>query len=147
MAPTGKTGVAFGLLMCRENSGIRVESEQKKTEQIRLGYYIGMSSRKCFKLVFDRNTEYNQWHVFRKALDEMETFEFYYTELPEVISGDKEIKNNPSIHRRKCLVDKSKEGAFIFFRFITPTSLEYVVADKEGIENGEYISSIYRVSL
>lgn len=147
MAPTGKTGVAFGLLMCRENSGIKVESEQKKTEQIRLGYYIGMSKCKCFKLVFDRNTEYNQWHVFRKALDEMETFEFYYTELPEVISGDKEIKNNPSIHRRKCLVDKSKEGAFIFFRFITPTSLEYVVADKEGIENGEYISSIYRVSL
>lgn len=147
MAPTGKTGVAFGMLMCRENSGIKVESQQKKTEQIKFGYYIGVNSRKCFKTVFDRTAEYHKWHVFRKASDEMETFEFYYTELPEVLSGNIAIKNNPSIHRKKCLTDKSREGAFIFFRFTSPTSLEYVVADEEGIEEETYISSIYKVNL
>lgn len=147
MAPTGKTGVAFGMLMCRENSDIKVETERKKTEQIPFSYYIGISSRRCFKMIFDRSVEYNQWYIFKKAFDEMETFEFYYTELAEVLSGDKEIKSNPSIHRKKCLVDNAKEGTFIFFRFTGPVDFEYVVADKESIEEGDYVSSIYKISL
>lgn len=60
MAPTGKTGVAFGLVMCREGSMIRVESDKKKEDQIKFNYYIGVNYRKNFRMIFDRNSEYGK---------------------------------------------------------------------------------------
>jgi len=147
MAPTGKSGVAFGLVMCREGSMIRVESEYRKKEKSKIGYYIGVNYRKNFKVIFDRSTECNQWHKFIKALDDMETFEFYYTELPEVMTGNIAIKGNGAIYRQKCLVDNSCENANIYFRFLNPSKLEYVISTEDKISRGEYVSSVYQVKL
>ena len=147
MAPTGKTGVAFGLVMCREGSMIKVESEIKKNAQIKLNYYIGMNYRKNFKLIFDRDSEYHKWLKFSKIPADTATFEFYYSELPEVVNGDIVIKNNKSIYKRKCLVDNVTEDASIYFRFVSPTQFEYVVATEEKIDQGEFISRVYSVNL
>lgn len=147
MAPTGKTGVAFGLVMCREGSMIKVESETKKNAQIKLNYYIGLNYRKNFKLIFDRNSEYQKWLKFSKITAETGTFEFYYSELPEVVNGNIAIKDNKSIYKRKCLVDNVSEDASIYFRFISPTQLEYVVATDDKVDSGEFISKVYRVDL
>ena len=146
--PNGKTGVAYGLIMCREGGGIKIESEIKKTEQIKTTYYIGLNYRKHFKLIFNRTNEYNVWKKFNKSLPEMETFEFYYTQSPEVLQkNDIEIKDNPTIFKKKCLVNKSDGDAFIFFRFTSPSQLEYVIADEDGIELEQYISNVYKVEL
>lgn len=147
MAPTGKTGVAFGLLMCREGSTIKVESEIKQSEQIKLNYYIGINYRKNFKLKFDRSAEYNKWLKFSKIAAGTETFEFYYSQLPEVTGGTIAIRNNKSIYRRKCLVDNVISDACVYFRFINPTQLEYVVALEDKIEAQEYMSKLYLVNL
>ncbi len=147
MAPTGKTGVAFGMIMCREGSMIRVESELKKTAQIKLNYYVGINYRRKFRMIFDRMVEYDKWLVFMKVPQDAETFEVYYTESPEVALGNKEIKNDPSIHKKKCLLDKSGENAYIYFRFVSPSELEYVVAGEDGVEEEKYISSVYKVDL
>lgn len=146
--PTGKTGVAYGLIMCREGGGIKIESETQKSEQIKTTYYIGLNHRKCFKLIFDRTNEYNVWKKYNKALVEMETFEFYYTQSSDVLQkNDIEIKNNPTIFKKKCLVNKSDDDAYIFFRFTSPSQLEYVIASEKGIESEQYISNIYKVNL
>lgn len=147
--PTGKTGVAFGLVMSREGSGIRVESERKKNEQIRLNYYIGMNIRRQFQVIIDRSAPYQEWLRFRSADSETETFEFYYTDVPEVMDGNIPVAGNPSIHRRKCIVDHSADGANIYMRITGPSRLEYVVATEEQIasENVSYISSVYEVQL
>ncbi len=147
MAPTGKTGVAFGLVMCREGSMIRVESELKKIEQSKISYYIGVNYRKNFKTIFDRTTECGKWLKFINASADMTTFEFYFTDLPEADTSMIPIKGNGSIFKHKCLVDRSADGAGIYFRFLTPSQLEYAVSTEEGIEKGELISSIYKVSL
>lgn len=147
MAPTCKTGVAFGLVMCREGSMIRVEPETKVEDQIKLNYYIGMNYRKQFRLIFDRSSQYNKWLKFSKIAKDTTTFEFYYTELPEVISGEVIIKENKAIFRKKCLVDQVKTDATIFFRFTEPNKLEYVVALEDKVEAGEYLSKVYTVEL
>ena len=147
LAPTGKTGVAFGLLMCREGSMIRVESEKKETEQIKLNYHIGINYRKEFKVILDRDSEYNKWLKFSKISEGTQTFEFFYTELSEVLSEKVLIKGNSSIHKHKCLVDNVSENAYIYFRFIKPNKLEYVVADEKKIESNNYLSKIYSVDL
>lgn len=147
MTPTGKTGVAFGIIMCREGSMIKVVSETSKTEQIKLNYYIGINYRKNFKVIFDRNAGYGKWMKFSRIAADTETFEFYYSELPEVVGNDITIKDNKSIYKRKCLVDGVNTDAFIYFKFISPTQLEYVVAAEDKIELGEYIGKIYKVNL
>lgn len=147
-APTGKTGVAYGLIMCREGAGIKVESELKKTEQIKTAYYIGLNYRKHFKLIFDRTNEYNVWKKFNKALADMETFEFYYTQSSDVVmKNDIDISGNPVIFKKKCMVNKSVDGAYIFFKFTDPTHLEYVIADEQEIESEKYISNVYSIEL
>lgn len=147
MAPTCKTGVAFGLVMCREGSMIKVESETKKSEQIKLNYYIGINYRKNFKMIFDRSSEYNKWLKFSKVAAESETFEFYYSELPEVVEGDIAIKDNKSIYKHKCRIDNVTTDAFIYFKFVDPAHLEYVVALEDKVETGEYLSKVYSVKL
>ncbi len=147
MAPTGKTGVAFGLVMCREGSMIKVESETKKGAQIKLNYYIGLNYRKKFKLIFNRDSEYNKWFEFSKIAAETATFEFYYSELPEVANDNVEIRGNKSIYKHKCLVDNVTKDAKIYFRFISPSQLEYVVAAEEPIDSNKYISKKYTVNL
>lgn len=147
LAPTGKTGVAFGLVMCREGSMIKVESENKKNAQIKLNYYIGLNYRKKFKMIFDRDSEYGKWMKFSKISADTETFEFYYSELPEVMNGDIEIRNNMSIHKRKCMVDHVVKDANIYFRFTNPTQLEYVVATEDALDTEKYMSKVYQVSL
>ena len=147
MAPTGKTGVAFGLVMCREGSMIKVESEIKKNTQIKLNYYIGLNYRKNFKVIFNRDSEYQKWLKFSKISAETGTFEFYYSELPEVVNGDIVIKDNKSIYKKKCLVDNVTEDANIYFRFVNPSRLEYVVAAEENIAQGQYMSKVYGVEL
>lgn len=147
MAPTGKTGVAFGLVMCREGSMIKVEPETQKSEQIKLNYYIGVNFRKNFKLIFDRNTGYGKWMKFSRIAAETETFEFYYSELPEVVGNNIPIKGNKSVYMHKCLVDHVVADAFIFFKFTSPTQLEYVAAMEDKVELGEYLSKIYKVDL
>lgn len=147
LAPTGKTGVAFGLLMCREGSMIKVESERKKSEQIKINYYIGVNYRKKFKVIFNRDTEYNKWLKFSSIAEGAETFEFYYSELSEVLGDNVLIKDNSSIKKHKCLVDNVTEDATVYFRFIAPTKLEYVVAIEENIESESYLSNVYSVEL
>lgn len=147
MAPTGKTGVAFGLVMCREGSMLKIESETKKSEQIKLNYYIGINYRKNFKTIFDRSAEYNKWLKFSKVTTETETFEFYYSELPEVAEDTIPLRDNKAIHKHKCLLDHVSMDAYIFFRFVSPTSLEYVAALEDKVEAGEYMSKVYTVRL
>lgn len=147
MAPTGKTGVAFGLVMCREGSMIKVESETKKNDQIKLNFYIGLNYRKNFKVIFERNSEYQKWLKFSKITAGTETFEFYYSELPEVVNGDIAIKDNKSIYKKKCLVDNVTVDANVYFRFVNPSRLEYVVATEDNIAQGQYMSKVYGVDL
>ncbi len=147
MAPNGKTGVAFGLVMCREGSMLRVESEIKKDSEIKLNYYIGLNYRKNFKVIFERDSEYGKWKKFSKILADTSTFEFYYTELPEVVNGNIAIKDNKSIYKHKSRVDNVNVDASIYFRFTSPTQLEYVVAQDSKISKGEFISKIYSVTL
>lgn len=147
MAPTGKTGVAFGLIMCREGSMIKVESEFKENEQIKLNYYIGINYKKKFKHIFERSIEYDKWYPFSKIMSGTQTFEFYYSTLPEVVNDCIEIKGNKSIYKQKCIVDNVISDARIYFRFTTPETLEYVVALDEKIELEEYLSKVYKVQL
>ncbi|MGM9572599.1 MAG: molecular chaperone DnaK, partial [bacterium] len=140
--PTGKTGVAFGLLEGRPGSRIKVIAEKKSTDEIKFNYYIGYNAKKKFRPVFGRDTEYNKWINF---IDASETdFEIYYTDLPEATNNNLPIKE---VSKKICRIAEADESANVYIRAVEPSVIEYVAATEEGIGNNEFLGDIIRLEL
>lgn len=141
-SPTGKTGVAFGLIEGRPGSKIKVISEITDQDEIKFKYYLGVRNRKkYFECVIDRSQEYYQWNCFIDA--SVEDFEIYYTSLPEATTKNSLAIEN--VKKKLCRIDEANDNADIYIRFVSPNTIEYVVATKEGIEKNEYVSEIKKL--
>ena len=137
--PTGKTGVAFGLIEGRPGSRIKVVSEVKSSDEIKFKFYIGNNVKKCFHKVIDRELEYEKWYRFTDASEDI--FELYYTSLPEATTNKLPITEE-SIAKKVCYTDVTDESANVYIRAKTPTTIEYVVAKPEEIKNEKYLGKI-----
>jgi len=141
--PTGKTGVAFGLIESREGGDILVLDHNVK-ENINFKYYLGESRKKKFKVVVDREQKYNEWVEFIDATQE--TFELYYSSQSLVSTNKMPIDDN-SIKKMILKIDKINDEALIYVRTTTPTEFEYVVAYEDKIGSSEYLQDIVNISL
>ena len=142
MRPTGKTGVAYGLIESRNGSGIKVISEVGSEDEIKFNYFLGHSKRKKFKPVIDRNIEYKKWVKFIDATEY--DFEIYYTALPEASSGSMPING---VAKKRCSIDETNDDAFVYIRVVEPSAVEFVVALPDEIDDEDYITEIKKVTL
>lgn len=137
-APTGKTGVAYGLIQGREGGPIRVISRIQADSQSKFMFNIGKARKGKFSMVLDRNEAiYGQWVRFGVASSE--DFEIYYTSLP---SAGKMPVTDAAIHKIRCRISVVDKDADIYIRTIeeAPEDLEYCVAkEKEPDETAEVI--------
>lgn len=97
--PTGKTGVAFGLIESRDGGSVKVVDHNIADEDVRFKYYLGESRKKKFKPLIDREMKLNQWYDFIDAY--YDTFEIFFTEQPssstgQMSIGDSSIKKESS---------------------------------------------------
>lgn len=129
-SPTGKTGVAYGLLKCRPGGKIKLVQEKQLDQEIKFKYFIGFSKKNKFVPITGRDITYDSWHEFIDASEE--DFTIYYTDLPSARDGKMDIENIKLI---KCRIAETYEDAYIFYRAKTPTQIEYVVAYKD--RNGD----------
>lgn len=141
-APTGKTGVAYGLIQGREGGSIRVISQIQADSQSKFMFNIGKARKGKFSMVLDRNeTVYGEWVRFGVASSE--DFEIYYTSLP---NAGKMPVTDSGIHKIRCRLSVADSEADIYIRTVeeAPEELEYAVAkEKEPDENAE----VFRVHL
>lgn len=135
-APTGKTGVALGLLEGRKGGPIKVVSEIKATDEAKFKYYVGINEKSKFIVVMNRDIEYNKWVNIDIPADEDE-FEIYYTTLPEATTNSMKIID---AKKKRCLLSATDEAADIYIRAITPTCIEYCAACKSDIDREVYVS-------
>lgn len=140
--PTGKTGVAFGLIRGRQGGKIKVITEKANEEEIKFMYYIGNERKRKFKVISNREIPYMAWKYLIDA--EEEDFTVYYTTLPECIKGSMDIA---SVSRKKCSIPIVSKDANVYYRAIGPSSIEYVVARSEEIELNIYLSEIFKLNL
>lgn len=137
-APTGKTGVAYGLIIGREGGPIRVITQIQADSQSKFMFNIGKARKGKFSMVLDRNEAvYGQWVRFGVASSE--DFEIYYTSLP---SAGKMPVTDAAIHKIRCRIPVVDKDADIYIRTIeeAPEDLEYCVAkEKEPDETAEVI--------
>lgn len=142
--PTGKTGVAFGLVESRPGSRIKVIEHNNKEDsgEICFQYYVGYERKKRFFALSDRTLAYGEWREFIDA--GAEDFTLYYTNLPEAGNNKLAITQ---VSRKKCRIAQTYPDANIYYRAVKPTVLEYVVATPQGIETGDFLEEIVRLDL
>lgn len=147
--PTGKTGVAFGLLQCKEGGVIERLVHLDNDAEIDFQYFLGWQSAKKFKLFKDETCsmkykgkpDYNKWYQFIEA--DLPTFYLYYTTLPECVNGNMSITE---AKMKKCKIDDVNEDAFVYIRAKTPHTLEYTVMTESEAKE-EKAGKIYTLEL
>lgn len=137
--PTGKTGVAFGLIECRKGGRIKVVS---KNDEIEFKYYIGHDEFGKFSVDISREVKYNEWQLFIDASED--EFEFYYTNLPEAITNNLSIDG---LKRKNIILPIEDEEANVYMRVVSPSCIEYVVGKEEDIKNEKYMTDIEKIEL
>ncbi|RTZ68229.1 MAG: molecular chaperone DnaK [Tenericutes bacterium] len=142
--PTGKTGVAFGLIETRKGGKTLVVDHNTDENNINFKCYLGMSKRKKFRVIIDRDTEYNQWIDFIDASED--TFEVYYASIAMASTNQLDISDN-SVKKKMLKIDVVDENALVYIRLVNATDFEYVVATENGIKNNEYLCEIQKVAL
>ncbi|MGL4453981.1 MAG: hypothetical protein ACRCTZ_22760 [Sarcina sp.] len=135
--PTGKTGVAFGLVESRRGGTIKVINKEAKCK-----FFLGTEKMGKFNLVIDKKIELGKWFKFIDA--GVSKFEIYYTTLTEAKTGKLLIDD---IDRVRLSIDSVSERANVYMRALSFNQIEYVVAYEEGIEEEEYLSEIRKVIL
>ncbi len=125
--PTGKTGVAFGIIKGRKSGKINIiNRNNKEDEQAKFGYYVGDCSRRNkFDLVITPNSEYDKWKEFAPA--EVDIVELFYTTNPMASTGDLDIAEATKVN---LFLDEEYDDrdTYVFVRPASPDTLEYMVA-------------------
>lgn len=126
-APTGKTGVAFGLADCRKGGTIKVVSHNEdESGETRFRYFIGRIRKNTLRTIISSGAEYNAWVKYLPA-DE-ETFCINYTTLPEA-STQKLAADKTEVLRLH--LTQTYPEAFIYICAASPDQIKYAVGIEE----------------
>ena len=121
--PTGKTGVAFGLLDSYEGSEIEIiDLTREGSNKVPFQFYVGRNRRKKFKPILFRGDSYKKWIKF---IDAAGAFELYYADKPEAATGEMPITVAKRMLINPEIKDKNK---FVFIQAINPKAINYIVA-------------------
>lgn len=142
--PTGKTGVAYGLVESRKGGRILVIDKNMNEDNIKFKYYLGENKKKMFNVVIDRDMDFNKWIEYIDAGEKR--FEIYYTEQPTAGSNKLSIMDE-SVKLKRVDIDIVNEDAMVYLRIISPSIIEYTVALPSKIESEEYLGDIYQLQL
>ena len=136
-APTGKTGVAYGLIIGREGGKIKVISEIKADAQAKFRFNIGIEKRGKFQMVLDRTlVDYGQWICLIDA--GYEDFEIYYTSQP---NASKMSVKEAGIYNKRCRLPYTDEEADVYIRSVedSPADIEYCISKGEPLEDVDVV--------
>lgn len=120
--PTGKTGVAYGLLACRNSGNVQVITLQPDSRRTAFQFYVGRNKKRRFHPVIDRNTSFDTWHYF---IDASNDFDLLYTKVPEAATGKAPVTIAKQIH---VSLEKPEPEANVYIRPISTDTIVYIVA-------------------
>ena len=147
--PTGKTGVAYGLIYSRKGGRIKVTNRDEKenmANEVNFKFYVGKNKRDLFNTVLSPNSKYEKYEYLGIATSD--TFEIYYTTLPEAQTRQMEI-DKTNVKRISLNEDYDEDEEYrIYIKATKPTKISYAIVKKEEdvdtkefLEEGEIVLS------
>ena len=139
--PTGKTGVAYGLIYSRKGGRIKVTNRDEKenmANEVNFKFYIGNNKRDLFNTVLSPNSKYQKYEYFGKVTSD--TFEIYYTTLPEAQTGKMEI-DKTNVKRISLDEEYDEDEEYrIYIKATKPTKISYAIVKKEeDVDTKEFL--------
>lgn len=128
-APTGKTGVAWGLIEGREGGRIEVKEEVGFENEAKFSFYLGIQKGKNFFTKIHRDEVYSKWIKFLPARRKIN--EILYTSLPEAVSGNL-LCSETGVLRKRIEIPLVGDDYYIYIRLVSTNSIEYAVGDADG---------------
>mgnify|MGYP000997529370 CR=1 FL=1 len=141
--PTGKTGVAYGLIYSRKGGRIKVTNRDEKenvANEINFKFYLGNSKKDKFNPIITPNSNYGKYEFLGILTSDI--FEIYYTSSPEAQTGKMAIgKDEPKIKRISLNEDYDEDEKYrIYIKAVTPDKISYAIVKKEeDIETKEIL--------
>ena len=147
--PTGKTGVAYGLIYSRKGGRIKVTNRDEKenmANEVNFKFYVGKNKRDLFNTVLSPNSKYEKYEYLGIATSD--TFEIYYTTLPEAQTRQMEI-DKTNVKRISLNEEYDEDEEYrIYIKATKPTKISYAIVKKEEdvdtkefLEEGEIVLS------
>lgn len=135
-APTGKTGVAFGLLLSRAGGLVQTEHISPDSTKTPFSCYVGRNKKRKFKTVIDRTTKFGVWYPF---IDAGDSFDIFYTNLPEAVSNQMNIQKAKRI---TINIAEPDSEATVYICAVKSNVIEYrIVRSKDELSDKEIISA------
>ena len=125
--PTGKTGVAFGLVMGRAGSNYRIIDQNMDEHGIAFRFYVGKSRKGVFQPVLNMTSERGKWTEFRKT-GSSPVLEVLYSALSEAGTGQMPDEKCNSIPISIVSDDMNK---ILYIRVKNANEFEYAIASSE----------------
>lgn len=143
--PTGKTGVAYGIVSSRSGGRVKIINRDESVNvgnEINFAFYIGYEGRKKFKPVLTPTTGYFNFIYYLNTTADV--FDLYYTTFPEAIDGKMPIERAKKM--RINLNEVYEDGEKIYIQSISADTIEYVVTKddityKNYLEQGQIVLS------
>lgn len=127
MRPTGKTGVAYGLLETCAGGSIKVMDQQASARnEVSFQFYIGKNRKKKFVTLMSRGADYDTWVKFIDASDD---FDLLYSDKPEAATNKAPVSIAKRYH---VVLDKKDPAGYVFIKPCSSTSIVYKVASSES---------------
>ena len=150
--PTGKTGVAFGLLDCRRGGHDVKIIDWNRTEdrEAAFPYYLGVNGRKDkFFVRIGKKVGYGEWVPFLALDAEDDAFELYYTTEAKALDNDMPTADLPAPARCRVHYTGQERGGWVWLRKAAPHAVEYTVtpAKDTAPEEGKTLAKIERCGL
>ena len=131
--PTGKTGVAIGLVQCSKNSSIKVINDKSAEidSEIKFKFWVGFyddDSDEYFKYYLNRNSAYQKWVEYLDA--GVNEFDLFYTSDPSAEIPKHLLMESATVKKRILSFPESAvdEDAMVYLRPVSPDEIEFVVA-------------------
>ena len=127
--PTGKTGVAFGLVRGWGGGSVKiVNMDLDKDEGLIFQYYVGIARKNKLQPLLSAAVQKKTW-CRALSVGAREIVPLYYTKLAEGGTGALPVKKAAMID---CSVEQPKqEGQSLFVRVCSADKIEWVVAASE----------------
>ncbi len=142
--PTGKSGVAFGLLDCRRGGNDVLIIDHNSSDETKFYYHLGTNDGQGnFKTLIPREDNDGSWKKFLYVTENK--FDIFFTNEPRAIGGIIPINETERIFCRVNFLKNIREGQ-IFIRKTSPNEIECVVADNPELPKN-FLSNIAKIEL